>query len=92
MSSPTLNYLADQKILSAGILFGPLVGSMITTVMSDLVGPISEMIHSTTNNPADKKIKWNEMIKTIIKYSIMMAVLYILWRGLNYTAKEIIKK
>ena len=81
MSDDFMKYLASNKILSVGILIGPLVGGVIKSVLDDFVSPISEMIYPTTTNPADRNIKGRNLLSNIIKYTIMILLFTLIWAG-----------
>ena len=77
-----MNYLSKNKILSVGIIIGPLVGGIIKALMDSFVSPVSEMIYPTTSNPADRRIKGKELLSNIIKYAIMILIFTLVWVGI----------
>ena len=89
--SATLNFLASNKIISIGILMAPLVGGIIKALMDDLISPVAEMIYPTTGNPSDKNIRGKELLNTVIKYAIMIALFFVVWIIFNQIVNMIRK-
>lgn len=79
MSSPFMDYLNAQGVINLALFVSPVLVSLVKDVIKNIIQPVGQTIYFTTGNLADKQIKLKDMLHSLIKHGITIAILTLVW-------------
>jgi large-conductance mechanosensitive channel len=79
MSSPFMDYLNAQGVINLALFLGPVLGKLVKDIIENIIKPISQNIYFTSGDVADKQIKLKEMLQSLVKNVITIAILTLVW-------------
>ena len=79
MSSPFMDYLNAQGVINLAIFLVPVLISLIKDLIVNIITPIGQNIYFTTGILTDKQIKFKEMLHSLIKNGLTIAILTLVW-------------
>ena len=79
MSSPFMDYLNAQGVINLAIFLVPVLISLIKDLIENIIKPIGQNIYYTSDKLSDKEIKFKEMLHSLIKNGLTIAILTLVW-------------
>ena len=79
MSSPFMDYLNAQGVINLALFLGPVLVQFVKDIIENIIKPISQNIYFTSGDVADKQIKLKEMLQSLVKNVITIAILTLVW-------------
>ena len=79
MSSPFMDYLNAQGVINLALFLVPVLISLIKDLIENIIKPIGQNIYYTSDKLSDKEIKFKEMLHSLIKNGLTIAILTLVW-------------
>ena len=83
-----ITFLIQEGVITVGTLSGIFTAYMLNSCKQNIIDPVSESFFSQTNfgldletdKPVNKIVKWKQFLKDFIIWTIIMVILYLIWK------------
>ena len=77
--SPFMEYLNAQGVINLALFVSPVIVTLVKDLLDNIIKPIGQRIFFTSGIVADKNIKTQAMINSLIRNGLAIAILTFIW-------------